>query len=111
MSVGQRLSLAALDGNYLDANRIFVAFSDRGEYLERRDVAIVCCGLPAESLNWGFLKPPYDDLEATAAAVKKYFADRKLPFNLTFRDGESSSRAASARSRAAGVARAIRRRG
>jgi hypothetical protein len=81
-------SLFVLDCNYLDANRIFIVSSKRGEYRERRDVAIVCCGLPAEALNWGFLKPPYDDLEATAAAVRSYFADRKLPFNLTFRDGE-----------------------
>ena len=79
-------ALAALDDNYLDASRIFVIASARGEYRERRDVAIVCCGLPAESLNWGFLKPPYSDLAATASAVQAYFSERKLPFNLTFRD-------------------------
>ena len=83
-------SLAALDANYLDANRVFVASSDTGEYLERRDVAIACCGLPVQTLNWGFLKPPHDDLGATAAAVQSYFTARKLPFQLTFRDAEGA---------------------
>ena len=80
---------AALDCNYLDANRIFVTSSDRGEYRERRDVALCCCGLPAEPLNWGFLKPPYDDVHATAEAVKAYFSTRQLPFNVTVRDTEA----------------------
>jgi hypothetical protein len=80
--------LSALDDNFLEANRLFVADAKRGEYLERRDVAIACCGLPAETLNWGFLKPPYPDLAATAAAVRAYFDERKLVFNLTFRDPE-----------------------
>jgi len=79
--------LPALDSNYLDANRIFVSDSNTGEYRERRDVAIVSCGLPVEPLNFGFLKPPYHDLAATAAAVGSYFTDRKLPFQLTFREG------------------------
>lgn len=81
-------ALTALDENFLDASRIFVIASGRGEYRERRDVAIACCGLPAEALNWGFLKPPYSDLAATAAAVHAYFRERKLPFNLTFRDAD-----------------------
>jgi len=80
--------LPALDDNFLDSNRIFMAVSDTGAYLERPDVAIACCGLPVKSLNWGFLKPPYDDLGATSAAVRSYFADRKLPFQLTFRDAD-----------------------
>ncbi len=84
----RRDDLSALDFNYLEASRIFVAFAKAGEYRERRDVAIVCCGLPAEALNFGFLKPPYDDLEASAAAVQAYFADRKLPFNLALRSAE-----------------------
>ena len=54
-----RDTLAALDANYLDANRAFVCGADTGEYVERRDIAIVCCGLPAQALNFGFLKPPY----------------------------------------------------
>ena len=81
-----RNTLTALDCNYLDANRIFVASSERGEYRERRDVALCCCGLPAEPLNWGFVKPPYADVGATADAVRSYFAERRLPFNLTLRD-------------------------
>jgi len=81
-------ALSPVDCNYLDANRIFVGSSDTGEYLERRDVAIASCGLPVQDLNWGFLKPPYQDVEATAAAVRSYFADRKLPFQLTFRQLE-----------------------
>jgi GNAT superfamily N-acetyltransferase len=79
------LTLSAFDLNYLDASRIFVAFSEKGEYVERRDVSISCCGLPAEELNWGFLKPPYSDLGATAAAVQSYFAESRLPFKLLFR--------------------------
>jgi hypothetical protein len=78
-------TLSTFDCNYLDANRIFMGSSDTGEYLERRDVAIASCGLPAQDLNWGFLKPPYDDLDATASVVRAYFDDRKLPFLLTFR--------------------------
>ena len=81
-----RNTLTALDCNFLDASRIFVASSERGEYRERRDVALCCCGLPAEPLNWGFVKPPYADLGATADAVSSYFAERRLPFNLTLRD-------------------------
>ena len=77
---------SALDENFLEASRIFVSGSDTGEYRERTEVAIVCCGLPVEQLNFGFLKPPYDDLAATAAAVRSYFVDRKLPFQLMFRE-------------------------
>lgn len=83
-----RDQLTALDENFLEASRIFVVSSGRGEYRERRDVAIVSCGLPAESLNWGFLKPPYTDLAASAEAVRAYFTERKLAFNVTFRDAE-----------------------
>ena len=79
------MKLSELDYNYLDASRVLVAFSDTGEYIERSAVAISSCGLPAEELNFGFLKPPYDDLEGTASAVHSYFADSKLPFKLMFR--------------------------
>lgn len=79
--------LAALDANYLDASRLFVAGADGGEYLERRDVAIVCCGLPVQALNWGFLRLPCDDVTEATAAVRAYFAERKLPFQLTVRSG------------------------
>jgi ribosomal protein S18 acetylase RimI-like enzyme len=82
------MELAALDANYLDANRLFVSGAKGGEYLERHDVAIVCCGLPERSLNWAFLKPAAGDLAATAAASRAYFEGRKLPFQLTFRDPE-----------------------
>jgi len=82
-------ALAALDANYLDANRIFMAVSDSGEYVERRDVALACCGLPVQLLNFGFLKPPWPDLAATADAVRAYFAPRRLPFQLTFRDPDA----------------------
>jgi hypothetical protein len=51
-------------------------------------VAIACCGLPVEEFNWGFLKPPYDDVEATAAAVRAYFTERKLPFRISFRGAD-----------------------
>jgi hypothetical protein len=78
--------LPALDANYLDASRIFVSDADAGEYRERKDVAIVCCGLPVETFNFGFLRPPHGDLAATAAAVTAYFAERKLPFQLTYRE-------------------------
>ena len=81
-----RDGLAALDSNYLDANRIFVSYSDTGEYRERRDVAIVSCGLPVEALNFGFLKAPGGELSATAAAVTQYFTERKLPYRLTYRE-------------------------
>jgi GNAT superfamily N-acetyltransferase len=79
-------TLAALDANYLEANRLFVCGAKGGEYVERHDAAIVCCGLPERSLNWGFLKPAAADLPATAAALRAYFEGRKLPFQLTFRD-------------------------
>ena len=82
--------LSALDANFLDASRIFVSYSKTGEYRERRDVAIVSCGLPVESLNFGFLRPPHGDLAAAAAAVRSYFTDRGLPFQLTFRDEDGS---------------------
>lgn len=81
-----RDELSEVDWNYLDASRVFVASSERGEYVERADVAIVCCGAPAEPLNWGFVKPPYGDLAATAAAVRAYFAERALPFQLSIRE-------------------------
>ncbi len=79
------MKLSPFDLNYLDANRIFMAVSLRGEYLERRSVAIACCGLPVPELNWGFLKPPYDSLDATAGLVRSAFADRRLDFRLAFR--------------------------
>jgi len=82
-------TLDALDYNYLDGSRLSVAYSARGEYLERRHVAIVCCGLPVEQLNWGFLKPPCEDPAATAGEVAAYFTGRKLPFALSYRDTDS----------------------
>jgi hypothetical protein len=77
--------LSGLDCNYLDAYRIFMGCSETGEYREHKRVAVACCGLPVLEFNWGFLKPPYDDLHATAAEVRSYFENRKLPFRLTFR--------------------------
>jgi GNAT superfamily N-acetyltransferase len=84
-------ALSALDCNYLDASRIFMAFSRRGEYLERRGVAIASCGHPVETLNMGFLKPPHEDLAATAAGVRSYFEERGLPFRLAYRDDQRES--------------------
>jgi GNAT superfamily N-acetyltransferase len=81
-----RDALSEVDWNFLDSNRVFVACADRGEYVERREVAIVCCGLPAQELNWGLLKPPCRDLPATAEAVRAYFAERALPFQLSARE-------------------------
>ena len=81
-------ALSPLDCNYLDANRLFVGFSDTGEYLERKGAAIASCGLRVRELNWGFLKPPYDDVEATAAAVRSYFVERQLPFRISFRGAD-----------------------
>jgi hypothetical protein len=78
-------ALSPLDLNYLDSERLFMGSSGVGEYVERKDVAIVSCGLRARDLNFGFLKPPYADVEATAAAVSAYFAERALPFRLAFR--------------------------
>lgn len=83
---------AALDANYLDANRVFSACSDTGEFLERRDVAIASCGLPVDPLNLGLLKPPYETPEATAHEVARYFQSRELPFRLTFRAGAPGDR-------------------
>jgi len=80
--------LSALDCNFLDAQRIFMGFSDTGEYVERRGVAIASCGLRVRELNFGFLKPPYDDVAATAAAVRAYFAERKLPFRIALRSAD-----------------------
>ena len=82
--------LSAPDHNFLDANRIFMAFSERGEYVERSAVAIACCGVPAEAFNWGFLKPPYDGVADTAAAVRAWFAERKLPFRVSFRAADAA---------------------
>jgi hypothetical protein len=82
-------ALEALDANYLDASRIFMAIADSGEYVERQDVAISCCGLPVQLLNFGFLKPPWPDAIATAEAVRSWFASRMLPFQLTFRDPDA----------------------
>jgi hypothetical protein len=83
-------ALSTLDINYLDAQRIFMGLSDTGEYVERRGVAIASCGLPSD-LNLAFLKPPYDGVEATAAGVRAYFAEKKLPFRLILR-GEDRER-------------------
>jgi len=83
--------LSELDCNYLDAQRVFMGSSDTGEYLERSDVAISSCGLRAESLNWGFLKPPYHDPPATAARVERYFGERKLPFQISFRSADEAA--------------------
>jgi GNAT superfamily N-acetyltransferase len=81
---------AAIDANFLDSNRLFMSSSDTGEFVERRDVAIACCGLPAEAFNIGFLKPPVEAPAATAAAVRDYFAGRRLPFRLAFRSSTSA---------------------
>lgn len=81
-------ALSSLDCNFLDAQRVFMGFSDTGEYVERRGVAIASCGLRVRELNLGFLKPPYDDVEATAAGVRAYFAERALPCRIAFRGAD-----------------------
>lgn len=80
-----------LDANYLEASRIFVSHCDRGAYHESKDAVIVCCGFPVESLNFGFLRTPYRDLERTAADVRGFFESRRLRFQLLFREEEPSS--------------------
>lgn len=75
---------ADLDPNDTEANRIFVAFTKHGEDHERRGAAIVSSGLPVKALNWGLLRPPFDDVAETAAAVRACFAPG-LPFRLIFR--------------------------
>lgn len=79
-------SLAALDANHLEAHRLFVGCSSTGEYRERRDVAIVSAGVPAEEFTWGFLKAPHDDVVAAAAFVEACFAGVSWPFRLGYRD-------------------------
>ena len=79
-------ALQGLDANYLEASRIFISRCDRGEYRESKDAVIVCCGLPVESLNFGFLRTPYRDLERTAADVRGFFESRGLRFQLLFRE-------------------------
>ena len=72
-------------------------------------MAIASCGLRVRELNFGFLKPPYDAVEATAAGVRAYFAERELPFRIAFRSTDRE-RCAPALEAAAGGARATRRR-
>jgi hypothetical protein len=78
-------SLDALDANYLDANRVFVALSKTGAYHETKDLAIVRSGLPTEHFNFAFLKPPLADVVATAAAAQSHFAPSAAAFKLTIR--------------------------
>lgn len=59
-------------------------YTKRGSYQERRGVAIVSSGLPVEALNWGLLRPPFDDVVEAAAAVRAVFAPA-LPHRLVFR--------------------------
>jgi GNAT superfamily N-acetyltransferase len=82
-------TLSALDLNHLEANRILMELSDKGEYVERTEVAIVSCGLPVEALNWGFVKPPHDAPALTAVTVRSWFEKRGLPFRLGFRGAEA----------------------
>jgi len=77
-------ALSAVDAALLDANRLFVSYSDTGEYLERAGLALVSCGLPVAEMNWGFLKPPYRDVPAAAAFAREYFDGRRFPFAVTF---------------------------
>ncbi len=83
--------LLALDANYLEANRIFVTSADSGEYRELKGLAVVSCGLPVEQLNFGFLLPPFDGIEANAQSARAYFEEQSLPFRLAFRDGSSDA--------------------
>lgn len=73
-----------LDANYAEANRLLVAGTKRGSFEERQGAAIVSSGLPVEALNWGLLRPPFDDVVETAAAVRARFAP-DLPHRLVFR--------------------------
>jgi len=78
-------SAAAFDHNYVEANRPLVVFTPRGAFQERRGVAIVSSGLPVEALNWGFRRPPFDDVVESAAAVRAACAPASLPHRLVFR--------------------------
>lgn len=75
----------ALDHNFVEANRALVVYTKRGSFHERHGVAIVSSGLLVEALNWGLLRPPFDDVVASAAAVRDAFAPAGLPHRLVFR--------------------------
>jgi hypothetical protein len=74
--------LEPADLNVIESHRVFLGHSARGEFVERKDVAIGCCGLPIEMQNIGFLKPPYADVARTAEAVGAYFRARDLPYRI-----------------------------
>jgi GNAT superfamily N-acetyltransferase len=74
-----------LDCNYLAYWCAMMGSSAGGEYGERRDVALVCCGAPLVLFNIAHLKPPISNAAAALAHAEAYFGQRNFPFSVEIR--------------------------
>ena len=79
----------ALDANYLAYFGAMMGNSAFGEYAERRDVALVCCGAPLAQYNIAHLKAPFANPSAALEYAEDFFGRRQFPFSVEIRHQES----------------------
>jgi GNAT superfamily N-acetyltransferase len=78
-------TLRALDANYLDSFGAIMGCSARGEFCDRRDVALLCCGAPMVEFNWAHVRRPLGNVAAALEHAERYFAPRRLPYRIELR--------------------------
>ena len=80
---------AALDANYLAYSAAMMGSSEHGEYGERKDVALVCCGAPLAQYNIAHLKAPFANPTAALEYAEDFFGRKQFPFSVEIRQQES----------------------
>ncbi len=78
-------TLCALDANYLESFGAIMGSSALGEFCDRRDVSLLCCGAPMAEFNWAHVKRPLGDVAAALDHAERYFEARKLPYRIELR--------------------------
>jgi GNAT superfamily N-acetyltransferase len=73
-------TLAALDANYIACNGVMMSHSPTGEFSERRESALLCCGAPIAEFNRVRLKAGARDPEAGLDRARRYFGERQFPY-------------------------------
>ena len=80
---------AALDANYLAYSGAMMGSSKHGEYCERQDVALICCGAALAQFNVAHLKPPFSNPGAALEYAEDFFGRKRFPFSVEMRHQES----------------------
>ncbi len=89
LDLSDERTLRAFDANYLASFGAMMGSSALGEFRDRRDVSLLCCGAPIAEFNWAHLKQPLGDATAALDHAQRYFEARELPYRVELRHHRS----------------------